>query len=58
MIYLLSFVIWLIRNAKFVTTLCATGVQNTATIGGRHSFTEPVLVFSFSVRRLKCSFHI
>ena len=33
-------------------------IQNAATVGRRHSLAEPVFVFSFSVRRLKCSFHM
>jgi len=40
-----------------MTSSGPTCSQYTATIGGGHSFTESVLVFSFTNRRLKCSFH-
>ena len=48
----------LVRNGEFLSALGATCSQYSATIGGSHSLTETVLVFSLSVRGLKCSFHL
>ena len=48
----------LVRNGEFLSALSATCGQYSATIGGSHSLTETVLVFSLSVRGLKCSFHL
>ena len=50
--------VYLVRNGEFLSALGATCSQYSATIGGSHSLTETVLVFSLSVRGLKCSFHI
>lgn len=43
--------------SKTSTTLCTATSEHFTTIGGRHAFTETMLVNSFSVRGLKCSFH-
>lgn len=47
-----------VRNGEFLSALSATCSQYSATIGGSHSLTETVLVFSLSVRGLECSFHL
>ena len=46
-----------VRNGEFLSALSATCSQYSATIGGSHSLTETVLVFSLSVRGLERSFH-
>ncbi len=43
--------------SKTQTPLGTTAGNHFAAIGGRHSFTEAMLIYSLSVRRLKCSFH-
>lgn len=47
-----------VRNSEFLSALGATCSQYSTTVGGSHSLTETVLVFSLSVRGLKCSFHL
>ena len=46
-----------VRNGEFLSSFCTTCGQNSATIGSSHSFSEPVFVFTSSIRRLKCPFH-
>lgn len=53
----LLFMTAFVCNCQFCTTFRTTGGQYAATIGGSHSFTESVFVFSLSLRRLECSFH-
>lgn len=47
-----------VRNRKFFSSFCPAGCQYTAAIGTCHFFAEPVFVPSFTLRWLKCSFHI
>lgn len=46
-----------VAHGKTETALGATARKHFAALGGRHSFTEAVLVNSLSVRGLKCTFH-
>ena len=46
-----------VRNSKFLAAFLSAARQNPAAIGGCHSLTETVLVLSFSLRRLECTFH-
>lgn len=45
------------RNSQFLSSFSSSGLQYSSTICSRHSFSEAVLVLSFSSGRLKCSFH-
>ena len=47
-----------VRNGEFFSPFCTTSGQHSATISGGHSFSETMLVFASSVRRLECSFHL
>ncbi len=46
-----------IAYSKVSATLSATACKHFTTVGGRHAFTESMLIYSFSVRGLKRSFH-
>ena len=48
----------LVADCEFVTAFGATALKDIAAGFGRHSQTEPVIVFALAVRWLKCSFHI
>jgi hypothetical protein len=37
-----------VGNRQLLTTLCPSGCQNPAPVGGCHSFTKTVLILSFS----------
>lgn len=45
----LTFVMRFVRNCKFFSSFCATGLQDFAAIGSRHSFAEAMFVYSFFV---------
>ena len=47
-----------IRDAKFFTTFCTTRFDYFATVSGRHSLTESVFIYPFSIGWLKSSFHL
>ena len=47
----------LVGNGKFLAALSAAGSQNAASVLCGHSLAETVLVHSFPVVRLECSFH-
>ena len=44
-------------SRQLSATLSATACKHFTTVGGRHAFTESMLIYSFSVRGLKRSFH-
>lgn len=46
-----------VRHRQFTSAFCSSGSQYPSTVCSRHSFSESVLIFSLSARRLKCSFH-
>ncbi len=46
-----------IAYSKMSATLSATACKHFTTVGGRHAFTESMLIYSFSVRGLKRSVH-
>jgi hypothetical protein len=46
-----------VRHSQFMSAFRSSGSQYPSAIGSRHSFSESVLIFSLSIRRLKCSFH-
>lgn len=47
----------LLADGQFVTSFCATAVQDFATVFRRHPGTESVGVSPFTLVRLVCSFH-
>jgi hypothetical protein len=42
---------------KLLSPLGSAGSKNTSAVGRRHSFPETVLISSFSLRWLECTFH-
>ena len=54
---ILTFIVSFITNSQTLTTFRATRRQYFTAIGVFHSRTEPVLVSTFSIARLKCAFH-
>ena len=44
--------------SQFLTTFSATGSQYAASVGSCHSLQKTVLVATFALGRLKCTFHI
>ena len=52
------FVTTFVRYRQFLAAFSAASSQYAATVSGHHSFTETVLVTSFTLRWLKCSFHL
>lgn len=47
----------LVGNRKFLASFGTAGCQYSTAIGCSHALTETVFVISFTVVRLKCSFH-
>lgn len=47
----------MIGYGERIAAFCTTTGKHLATVGGCHSFAEAVLVNSFTVRGLECSFH-
>ena len=45
------------RNREFLSAPSSACPYHPAPIGSRHAFTEAVLISSFSLRGLKCTFH-
>ena len=48
---------FLVRNGQFMSAFSSSASQNSSTVSWFHSCSEAVLVLSFSLRRLECSFH-
>ena len=46
-----------VGNGEFFSSFSMTRGDNFSTPFTKHTLTETVLVFTFSSRRLKCSFH-
>lgn len=46
-----------VRNAQFVSSFGSAACQNISSASRSHSGLETMLVSSFSLRRLECSFH-
>lgn len=53
----LSFIELFVRNGQFFSAFGPASGQNLTTIFGSHPCPEPVLVYPFSSRGLKCPFH-
>ncbi len=54
---ILLFMFCFVRNSKFFSSFCSPVTNYLLAIRCRHPFSVAMLVDSFSVRRLKCSFH-
>lgn len=48
---------YFVRNRESFSSFCSSTGKNFSSVCSRHSFTEPVLISSFSYRWLKCPFH-
>ena len=46
-----------VRNSQFLTTFSSSASKYSSTVSGFHSGSETMLISSFSLRRLECSFH-
>ena len=49
--------VYFVWNCQFLTALCAASRQHATSVSREHTLTETMLVVSFSVVRLKSSFH-
>lgn len=47
-----------VRNGKLFPAFGPAGSKYSSAVGGGHSFTEPVLVFSLPLRWLESAFHV
>lgn len=55
--YILLLAVYFVRHSQFFAALSATRSQYATTISRLHTLTETMLVVSFSVVGLECSFH-